>query len=423
MTDLKQTAEQISMDEIQNNDWRSNNDIAIELMDAAADADTAGRPADARFMRLAADRLSALSPRVKALEWSVRAKNGDTTAQSVVGEYSVGEVHGSHMAMLRVGERDARIARVAGFEQAKAAAQADYERRILSAIEVSAAPRVVTDEEVERYVARCREMSQSGEYEWWSRLADILDALSSAGDKEIDPKRWREHIGNIDGLVSSHPTSAERKFPTEAYEWNDDVTKEAVDKLRDDARKYLDNGEWEIIDGSVSHVKETPKAEHVCGDVLSSVPTDKLEVVAHIQAGALAELRKHKDATATVSSGLLYQPFGDPVPLVRQSDANRIITEQAERIAELHGRLMVEGEAVTFYRAAAVSNRRRAESAEADRDRMKVALEKLAEGKEISDPNDDHQSTIMDYWDGEEIEAMARAALSQATGGQANERD
>lgn len=40
-----------------------------------------------------------------------------------------------------------------------------------------------------------------------------------------------------------------RKFPAEAYEWNDDVTKESVEKVREDARRFIDKGDWEVIDG------------------------------------------------------------------------------------------------------------------------------------------------------------------------------
>lgn len=42
--------------------------------------------------------------------------------------------------------------------------------------------------------------------------------------------------------------------------------------------------------------------------------------VVFIQREVLGELAKHKDATGTVSSGLLRQPFGDPVPLVPLSE-------------------------------------------------------------------------------------------------------
>lgn len=40
-----------------------------------------------------------------------------------------------------------------------------------------------------------------------------------------------------------------RKFPDEAYEWDDDVTKEAVDKVRDEVRPFVEAVEWEVIDG------------------------------------------------------------------------------------------------------------------------------------------------------------------------------
>lgn len=40
-----------------------------------------------------------------------------------------------------------------------------------------------------------------------------------------------------------------RKFPAEAFEWNDDVTKEAVDKVRDDVRHLVEHADWEVIDG------------------------------------------------------------------------------------------------------------------------------------------------------------------------------
>lgn len=37
---------------------------------------------------------------------------------------------------------------------------------------------VVEADELRRYIDRCRELSAQGEYAWWSRLADILAALS-----------------------------------------------------------------------------------------------------------------------------------------------------------------------------------------------------------------------------------------------------
>lgn len=40
-----------------------------------------------------------------------------------------------------------------------------------------------------------------------------------------------------------------RKFPAEAYEYNDDVTPEAVEKMRELAREHVETGKWEVIDG------------------------------------------------------------------------------------------------------------------------------------------------------------------------------
>ena len=37
-----------------------------------------------------------------------------------------------------------------------------------------------TSDELSRYIERCRELSDGGEYSWWSRLAEILSALTGA---------------------------------------------------------------------------------------------------------------------------------------------------------------------------------------------------------------------------------------------------
>lgn len=79
--------------------------------------------------------------RVKPLEWESRqaGANVDFTAESAVGLYEVGTVHTGHAAILRkIGDGDYEdivLVRGVGAEKAKAAAQADYERRIISAIE------------------------------------------------------------------------------------------------------------------------------------------------------------------------------------------------------------------------------------------------------------------------------------------------
>lgn len=40
-----------------------------------------------------------------------------------------------------------------------------------------------------------------------------------------------------------------RKFPAAAYEYNDDVTEHAVQKVREKAAPIINDGDWEVIDG------------------------------------------------------------------------------------------------------------------------------------------------------------------------------
>lgn len=47
----------------------------------------------------------------------------------------------------------------------------------------------------------------------------------------------------------SHENNNNRRFPPEAYDYHDDVTKEAVDRIREKARPELDRDEWEVVDG------------------------------------------------------------------------------------------------------------------------------------------------------------------------------
>ncbi len=35
---------------------------------------------------------------------------------------------------------------------------------------------LVTDAEIRRYIDKCNELAANGEYEWWSRLSEILTA-------------------------------------------------------------------------------------------------------------------------------------------------------------------------------------------------------------------------------------------------------
>lgn len=49
------------------------------------------------------------------------------------------------------------------------------------------------------------------------------------------------------------PIAAEKpenqRFPKEAYEYQDDVTKEAVDKMRKEVSPLVDDRKWKVIDG------------------------------------------------------------------------------------------------------------------------------------------------------------------------------
>lgn len=189
-----------------------------------------------------------------------------------------------------------------------------------------------------------------------------------------------------------------------ATEWNDGehACRETV---RAAIRAYL----------AASNVNEPPKAEHVCGDALSSVPTDKLEVVASRDIWECAnQLYGYIDTSTPDNLASFLRREGDAA-----ADLAHIIREQAERIAELERERDAYRAQISQYQGMVerksnekVEAYRLAESLRADRDRMKAALEKLVEGKEIADPNDNHGSTIMDYWSDEEVEAIARAALN-----------
>jgi hypothetical protein len=78
---------------------------------------------------------------VKALEWHLHT-SGDWHAETVVGRYDVGIVHAGFTAIRRsidgANAHDTVLVRGGGVEEAKSAGQADYERRILSALEHAA---------------------------------------------------------------------------------------------------------------------------------------------------------------------------------------------------------------------------------------------------------------------------------------------
>lgn len=56
-------------------------------------------------------------------------------------------------------------------------------------------------------------------------------------------------MSSMKKTAANHTTDHERKFPAEAYDYDDDVTKEAVDRVREKARPMIESGDWEVIDG------------------------------------------------------------------------------------------------------------------------------------------------------------------------------
>ena len=50
-------------------------------------------------------------------------------------------------------------------------------------------------------------------------------------------------------LVSQGATHSGREYPKEAYDYHDDVTKEAVDKVRKKAAPIIEKGDWEVVEG------------------------------------------------------------------------------------------------------------------------------------------------------------------------------
>lgn len=116
-------------------------------------------PNDNNFDDAAAiiDRLAALhipEQGVKALEWY--ESGGEPTAHSMLGEYKVYYMPGKGWFAIVPGE--VRGKPVGGSEaEAKAAAQADYDQRIRSALTSHPAAVAVTDEMVER---ACRHTEQ-----------------------------------------------------------------------------------------------------------------------------------------------------------------------------------------------------------------------------------------------------------------------
>lgn len=49
--------------------------------------------------------------------------------------------------------------------------------------------------------------------------------------------------------VSDTSSNGERRFPPEAYAYDDDVAPEAVEEMRERAAKAVGADDWEVVDG------------------------------------------------------------------------------------------------------------------------------------------------------------------------------
>lgn len=68
-----------------------------------------------------------------------------------------------------------------------------------------------------------------------------------------DAERWECSMASV-ARKSAAPlkaaaTNGDRRFPPEAYEYDDDVTPEAVDAIRQKAAKLVEAEQWEVVDG------------------------------------------------------------------------------------------------------------------------------------------------------------------------------
>lgn len=122
-------------------------DELLPLMQADA-LDVYGRKAKAQAVILSA--LASRTPNtetvVKALEW-INGSGGDEIAHTVVGTYGLGKQVDGIVALRREGFSDKILYEGGDRQEAKAAAQADFDRRIRSALASPPSPAEVTDEQ------------------------------------------------------------------------------------------------------------------------------------------------------------------------------------------------------------------------------------------------------------------------------------
>lgn len=202
--------------------------------------------------------------KVKPLEWRRHPfYSDDWRADCVIGRYEAGLVHGKFVALLRhavgdVGTRDERLTAGSGVEQAKAAAQADYEQRILSALTISTdadeareredGDEFLNDDLVRQHLAAANARAASMEdllnrnvislgksLAEAGRRAEAAEARLAATDPLSDP-RVRAIVEAVRRLIPLLPAS-DGSVPTRsAQDWDyrqaKDRLRHAVDALR-----------------------------------------------------------------------------------------------------------------------------------------------------------------------------------------------
>ena len=87
----------------------------------------------------------------------------------------------------------------------------------------------IPSDELHRYIERCREMSNRGEYSWWSRLSEILSALAEPAG-EAEPSKW-SIPGSTYAGATTPPVSAmnKRNFNEVMGDWWSDSETDKYD--------------------------------------------------------------------------------------------------------------------------------------------------------------------------------------------------
>lgn len=171
----------------------------VERLRAASDAELHGPDGEwasgayPTIYDLAADAIEFLSSSptaqtgeaitVKPLEWDERS--GAHYADTAFGEACVDE-DGDGFYVIESGRKHSGFASV---DAAKTFVQNNHNIWVNDWL-THPAPAVSDAVELRRYIDRCRELANGGEYTWWSRLAEILATLHQ--EPAPEPAAWRD---------------------------------------------------------------------------------------------------------------------------------------------------------------------------------------------------------------------------------------